>query len=356
MASRNFALRACNDALTLARARARARSRAARLARAGSPLVLALSLLHCAPDFASLSSGGAGESGGALALGGRSNGGSSSVLGGGSGTAHGGDTAISGGTSGDGATGNGGSSSGEAGSGSSGGEAGGGSSNGGSSNGGSSNGGSSNGGGSNGGTSNGGSAGSGVAGTGGAPCVFTHPKARSFDGFDGGLSGTGFSNANTTSSITVLNNATASSKWDSTVGHSCPGSVRLTADFKGYSTDSTNSNSAAADLRFGTSDWTGATQMHMWVKVSPGSAPLQAIQVFVFSDTTAFRYASLYDDNAFRNGDWNEYVLTLSAGSSYNPKQVFRIGIQIILNAAGTAGNPSVPPVTTAWFDDVWTE
>ena len=303
--------------------------------------MLALSLLHCAPDFASLSGGGAGHTGGTG--GGTSNAGSSSALGG-SNAAQGGDGVSAGGTFSDGglgATGNGGSSGGEAGSGNLGGETAGGGSNGGSSSGGSSSGGSSNG---------------GAAGTGGTPCEFTHPKARSFDGFDGGLSGTGFANANTTSSINMLNNAIVSSKWDSSVGHSCPGSVRLTADFKGYSTDSTNSNAAAADLRFGTSDWTGATQMHMWVKISPGSTPLQAIQVFVFSDTTAFRYASLYDDNAFRNGDWNEYVLSLNPGSSYNPTQVFRIGIQIILNPAGTTGNPAVPPVTTAWFDDVWTE
>ena len=284
------------------------------------------------------------------ASGGTSSTGSSPALGGVGGAAQGGESTSMGGTSsagGLGGTGNGGSSSGEAGGGSSGGEAGGGSSSGGSSSGGSSSGGSSGG---------GSSGGGGAAGTGGAPCVFTHPKALAFDGFDGGLSGSGFLLANTTSSISMLNNATASSAWDSAVGHSCPGAVRLTADFKGYSADSANPGQAAADLRFSTSDWTGATLMHAWVKISPGNAPLQGILVFVFSDTTAYRYASIYDDNAFRNGGWNEYVLMLKAGSSYNPAQVFRMGIQLILNPAGVSGNPAVPPVTTAWFDDVWTE
>jgi hypothetical protein len=352
MASRNFAPRACDGALTVASARARrARLRLARLARVGSPFVLALSLLHCAPDFASLSSGGAGETGGTPASsGGRSNGGSSAVLGGSGGTAQGGASANSGGTSGAsglGATGSGGSSSGEAGGGSSGGEAGSGGSSGGSA----SSGGSPSAGSSSGGGSSGGGAAGGAAGSGGAPCVFSHPKALAFDGFDGGLNGSGFSLATTTAS--VGNNGTASSVWDSAAGHSCPGALRLTIDFKGYSASSTT---ATGDLRFKLADWTGATVMHAWVKVSPGDAPLQGVQLFVFSDTTAFRFDSAYDDAGFRSGEWNEMILSLQPGSAYTPSQVFRIGLQVILKTAGSSGNPAVPPVTTVWLDDVWIE
>jgi hypothetical protein len=290
------------------------------------PLLLGLSLICCAPDFDSLGGGTIGGAGGALvAGGGASSGGTASRpagAGGAAGTAQAGSAANFGGAAGNAATG-------------------------GAHAGGSTNGGQS-------GASMVGAAGEAGAGALG-PCVFSPSNAIAFDGFDGGFSGEGFALATSTSGVSTVNGSTASTAWDAAVGLTCPGSLRLTGVFKGYTSSTTQSENANGDLRFTAANWTAAVALHAWVKVDPATAPVKDIELFAVSGTN-FLYDPVDDGTVFRNGKWNEMVLPLKAGTVFDPTSVIRIGIEIILNPAGTAGDPAVPPTTSAWLDDVWVE
>jgi hypothetical protein len=195
----------------------------------------------------------------------------------------------------------------------------------------------------------------GRAGAGGLElCAFSHPGAIAFDGFDGGLSGLGFALATTMSSVSTVNDSTAGTAWDAAVGLTCPGSLQLRAVFKGYSNTAT-AEKAIGDLRFTTANWTGAVALHASVKVDPATAPLQSVTLFVLSGTD-FRFDTITDETSFRNGEWNEMVLPLQAGTAFDPTAVARIGLNMVLKPAGTAGNPKAPPTTNAWLDDVWLE
>jgi hypothetical protein len=199
----------------------------------------------------------------------------------------------------------------------------------------------------------------GAAGEAGAgaldPCVLSHPNALAFDGFDGGFSGEGFALATSTSGVSTVNGSTASTAWDAAVGLTCPGSLRLTGVFKGYTASTTMSENANGDLRFTATNWTEAVALHAWVKVDPATAPVQTIELFAVSGTN-FLYDPIDDHTVFRNGKWNEMVLPLKASTTFDPTTVIRIGIEIILSPAGSPGNPAVPPTTSAWLDDVWVE
>jgi len=292
------------------------------------PLSIGFALTACMPDFSSLSSGELASAGGAGRGGSPEGGGLASEAGAASGGSttlggHGGTSAGSGGRGG--AAGTAGSG-GEAGK-SSAGEA--------------------------------GAAGLNTAGEAGSgatdPCAFAHSMSAAFDVFNTGLSGTGFELATATATNVSTHQGTSSAGWDASIGLTCAGAWHLTADFKGYS-PATTTELAIGDLRFSPSNWTGHAALHAWVKVEPTSAPIQGVQFFLVSDFSKFLYESSFDESVFRNGRWNEMVLSLAPNANCNPAQVIRIGIQLALQPAGTSGNPATPPVTDVWMDDVWVE
>lgn len=285
-------------------------------------LLLGLALVHCTPDFDSLTSG-SGDRGGAAPAGGAGAAGTSAT----GGSSNGGDV-----TNGGNAGGQpfGGGTAGKAPVGTAGGEPSAGAPN---------------------------EGGGGQGGDGGAPpdCTFVHPAASIYTAFTGGLEGPGFAMASTTSSPGSTLGATASSAWDGTTGNSCPGALHLAALFKGYASGTAPDEVINVDLRFSGANWTGAVALHAWVKVAPVAVPLKGVQLFVISGAS-FLYASVFEDKAFDGGSWYEMVLPLEAGATFDPSSVRRIGLQLLLEREGTAGNPTSPPAIDVWLDDVWVE
>jgi hypothetical protein len=209
-------------------------------------------------------------------------------------------------------------------------------------------------------TSTGGEAGESASGGEGgapvAPCTFTPPNTTTrYNDFSGGLNGPGFVLATTEASTGSTLGATATSAWSGEVGRSCPGALGLEAVFKGYAPAAADDEAAVMDLRFSGSNWTGATRLHAWFKIEPGSAPLRAVQFFVISGS-AFLYRSTYDQTGFRGGQWYELVIPLNAGADFDPADVRRIGVTLYLQDQGEGSNPPLSGPIHAWMDDVWVE
>jgi hypothetical protein len=194
----------------------------------------------------------------------------------------------------------------------------------------------------------------GAAGASPTPCVWAPEGSTHYDGFDAGLDGTGFGSVLTTAEAYGTLGATATSGWDDAVGKTCPGSLIFETAFKGY-VSAQKAELAIADVRFEDADWTGATKLHAWVRVSPSGAPLTGVQFFVMSGS-AYLYASVFDDHKFALGQWFEVVLPLTPGKDYDPQLVRRVGVQVTLRPEGAAGNPPVAPTVQAWLDDIWVE
>jgi hypothetical protein len=91
------------------------------------------------------------------------------------------------------------------------------------------------------------------------------------------------------------------------------------------------------------------------VKLTPANAPLSEVRFFVMSgDNYLFR--STFDTSNFRNGEWNEMVLSLEPGEDFDVTKARRVGVQLTLLRAGTAGIPAEPPTIDFWLDDIWVE
>jgi hypothetical protein len=193
----------------------------------------------------------------------------------------------------------------------------------------------------------------GAAGAGPTPCVWAPAVSTHYDGFDAGLDGQGFDSVITTAAANSTLGATASSAWDDAVGKTCPGSLLLAVAFKGYVSEQ-KQELAVADLRFN-ADWSGATKVHAWVRVSPSNAPITGVQFFVMSGSS-YLYASVFDNHKFALGEWYEVVLPLAPGNDYDPTHVHRVGVQVTLRQEDVAGNPPVAPTVQTWLDDIWVE
>ncbi|HVY25780.1 MAG TPA: hypothetical protein VHB79_04485 [Polyangiaceae bacterium] len=197
----------------------------------------------------------------------------------------------------------------------------------------------------------------GEAGAGGAAvtCMWKPAGSTHYDGFDGGLEGIGFLTATTRPTTVTTHDAFATSAWDQAVGKTCPGSLHLQAEFDGYASGQEPDEIAIADLRFDDADWTGATKLHAWAKVSPMNAPLAGVRFFVMSGAS-FLYLDAFDEQSFLPGQWYELVLPLPPGPKYDPTLVRRLGVEIPLRRAGAADNPALPLTVDVWLDDVWVE
>jgi hypothetical protein len=184
------------------------------------------------------------------------------------------------------------------------------------------------------------------------PCAFTPPNALAYDAFDQGLTGVGFDPVLAVASPSG-NGAAVTAAWDSAAGRTCPGALLITSAFKSYAS---NADTATGDIEFPSANWTGAVALHAWVKINPSTSPLVGVQLFVVSGAGAAKFAGLFDSSRFTFGTWYEMVLPLQADTHFDPSNVLRVGLQVVLKAAGSADIPASPPTTYAVLDDIWVE
>jgi hypothetical protein len=302
-------------------------TRAAVLVLASTPL-----LAHCMPDFDALSAG-AGSSAGTT-FGGEATGGDHSSLAGSS--PSGGTSSVAGslngGTPSGGAAGAG-AASGTAGQG---GDGGGGQADGGA----------------------GGDAGAsdgGAAGDGQTSCGPPEEGVTNYSNFDEGLSGPGFANQGPSVAIATTKGTTGSWERDPDVGNACPGALHFSFAFKGYASGSDADEVANGNYYFAPVNWTSAAAVHAMVKVSPANAAITGVRFYVVSGAQ-YLYYYVFDTTAFKTGEWNEMVLSPSAGPYYDPTSVRQLGVEVRLLRAGTSGIPAQPPLVEVWFDDIWLE
>ena len=308
-------------------------------------------LAQCMPDFDSLGPGsnaGASQAGGSTSFGGVSG---YSISGGGSASSAGSNNSNSGGTGND--TSFAGISDGGAAGADNGGSTPGGATNGGAT-GGTAVGGSATGGTAAGGTATGGTPTGGAAtgGAGGTSSCGPPVGATRYNGFDKNLNGVGFVQANAYADMATTHAATGSSAWDPAAGKTCPGALRYSFVFPDYASGSAADEVGTGTYAFATMDWSKETALRLMVKVSPPSAPLTGVRLFVMSGQ--YLYYSIFDDSTFKTGDWHEMYLQPVAGTSYEPTNVFRIGVSVALLRAGSPGIPTKPPAIDVWLDDLW--
>jgi hypothetical protein len=168
-------------------------------------------------------------------------------------------------------------------------------------------------------------------------------------------SGNWFAYAEMGGSAGLLDGSTA---WSETEGHSCPGSVALTANFTVYG----GSEKTMALVNFG-ANWAtpkAYARLHAWVKVAipPSTGTLDHLDQILLATNTnnynAFQGAPL-SASTFADGDWHEIVRELIPGTTYYPASVNQVGVQI--SARGVApASPSAPVPTTIYIDDLWLE
>jgi hypothetical protein len=185
-------------------------------------------------------------------------------------------------------------------------------------------------------------------------CVTPHAGQLGYEDFDTGLIGVGFPDALANCSLGTLLGATCSEQLDPNTGKTCPGALRLSTAFKSYASGTANDENAFLNLEFSLADWRQATALHAWVKVSPASAPLSGVQLYVIAGD-GYKYASIFDSGTFRSGNWYEMVFRL-AEADLDLTKVRRMGVRITLNRAGTPGIPDTPPPIDVLVDDVWLE
>jgi hypothetical protein len=167
-------------------------------------------------------------------------------------------------------------------------------------------------------------------------------------------SGNWFAYAETGGSAGLSDSTTA---WSATEGHSCPGSVALTANFTVYG----YSEKVMTLVNFG-ANWAtpkAYARFHAWIKVaSPSTGNLDHLdQILLATNTngyTAFQGAPL-SAAVFADGDWHEIVRELVPGTLYVPNAVNQVGIQIIAKGVAPA-SPPAPVATTIYVDDLWLE
>jgi hypothetical protein len=174
--------------------------------------------------------------------------------------------------------------------------------------------------------------------------------------FDQGLNGPGgFFGASADANMHTTLGATGSAAWDSEAGSSCPGSLLFSFNFEDYASGSSPNEKGYGNYAFSPMDWSNSAALHVMLKVSPANAPIASLQLFVLSGTE-YLFWGEFDGGDHKTGEWYEMVLRPVAGTSYDPTDVYRIGVEVLLARAGTAGNPAEPPPMQLWLDDMWLE
>jgi hypothetical protein len=178
--------------------------------------------------------------------------------------------------------------------------------------------------------------------------------ASIYNDFDASIDGPGFPAALAAVSVDTTKGSTSSSAWDQRVGASCPGALQFAAQFMEYVSEEPDER-AYGSLHFTASDWSGAAKLHVMVRLAPANAPISEVRLFVMSGDD-YLYRATSDTANFLNGEWNEMVLPLDPDPSFDATKAFRVGVQLTLSRAGTAGIPDQPPTIHFWLDDIWLE
>jgi hypothetical protein len=174
--------------------------------------------------------------------------------------------------------------------------------------------------------------------------------------FDEGLNdSSGFVGASANTNMHTTLGATGSSAWDSEAGSGCPGSLLFSFNFEDYASGASADEKGYGNYVFAPMDWSSSAALHVMIKVSPADAPIASLQLFVLSGTE-YLFWGEFDDGDHKTGEWYEMVLRPVAGTFYDPTDVYRIGVEVVLARAGTAGNPAEPPPMKLWLDDLWLE
>jgi hypothetical protein len=215
-------------------------------------------------------------------------------------------------------------------------------------------------GGSGGGTAGTGGSGGGTAGTGGSG---GSPLNCPVGVFATGLEGFALNQYNTSPGnlFTREAGAKAAFAFESGMGDPAPGSVKIDAPYDAYD--------QLVDLQKGWSattlqNWTGATKLHVRVKVASGLDPASTgirggVQPYV---QTTSGYVDCRAWNSIANGksDWGDYVLDLSTcGATWKIAEVISVGVTIetgngMLGDAGV--NSEKPTSATIYVDSFWLE
>lgn len=197
----------------------------------------------------------------------------------------------------------------------------------------------------------------GASGAGGtaSPCsTWPDDGVTVYNGFDEGLEGAGFSSVSARGSVDTTKGATASYAWDAAQGSSCPGALRFSFSFKAYASGSEADEVGFGTYEFAPTSWVSGSALHLKVKVSLANAPISGVRLFVISGDK-YLYSSVFDDTAFKTGEWNEMVMPTVAGDYYDPNSVRQLGIEVRLARAGTPDIPAQPPQPLqVWLDDIW--
>jgi len=194
----------------------------------------------------------------------------------------------------------------------------------------------------------------GGAGIGGAlNCAVPSVGASIYNTFEHeDLLGAGFVDTSSAAHADTMNGATGSSAWDAVVGASCPGALRFSFAFKAYVSVSPEEQGNGV-YYFSNADWSSASALHVMVRVSPVSAPITDVRLFLISGSQ-YAFTSISDNSKFKTGAWNEMVMPLIASDYYVATDVRQLGVQAVLDHAGTAGIPTEPPTVSIWLDDIW--
>lgn len=200
-----------------------------------------------------------------------------------------------------------------------------------------------------------GGAGGDAGGAGGEPgCAPPRTGLTTYMSFDHGIEGGGFLEASSKGEVATTKGATALSLWDPDAGSSCLGALRFSFSFKEYVSGSAADERGFGTYQFKSMNWSDTAALHTTIKVSPANAPITGVRFFVMSG--AYLFYSSFDGSQFKSGEWQEVVLEPVSGDSYDPTNVFRLGIQVDLVRAGAPGIPATPPTIDIWLDDVWLE
>jgi hypothetical protein len=193
------------------------------------------------------------------------------------------------------------------------------------------------------------------AGAAGEPGCVSFSDVATYSAFDDGLDGNGFASSSIDSVVDTTHAASSTSGWDSLIGNRCPGSLQYSYVFKAYAVNSDPDEVGFGNYFFASMNWSSVSAVHAMVKVSPANAPITGVRFFVLSGSQ-YLYDSVLDSTRFKSGGWNEMILRPVAGSSYDPTDVYRLGVEIRLLRAGSLGIPAQTPKIEVWLDDIWLE
>jgi hypothetical protein len=140
-----------------------------------------------------------------------------------------------------------------------------------------------------------------------------------------------------------------------TEGHLCPGALEVTIPFSVY-----GNNEKAAVEKAATTNWTGKTSLHVWVKVAdPGDgtiAFINGIQVFVQSMGYSVYSSKFVGAATFDDFQWHEIVLDLAAAPAVVLNDVNKVGVQVLAAASRPPSAPMTPSTTVVYVDDIYLE